>query len=68
MKHNQEELAGVLNTQFQRGYQDAMNADAFGHHDESTSYPNAKHPDITRTAAHDAYRQGWDKGRADKSK
>lgn len=59
MRHTQEQLATVLNNQRKRGIEDALLKRAYGHTDESTSYPNPAWPDITRQAASDAYKSGW---------
>lgn len=68
MKHTQEQLAAVLNNQYQRGSQDAELRRAYGHSDESTSYPNHAWPDITRQAASDAYKDGWARKRVQMGK
>lgn len=59
MQHTQEQLAAVLNNQYERGRNDAKLHRDYGHSNESASYPNPAWPDITRKAAHDAYNNGW---------
>lgn len=59
MRHTQEQLAAVLNNQRARGMEDALCHRDYGHNNESTSYPNAAWPDISREAAQDAYESGW---------
>ena len=59
MRHTQEQLAAALNTQRNRGIEDAQHHRDYGHSNESTSYPNPAWPDISRKAAQDAYDDGW---------
>lgn len=59
MRHTQEQLAHVLNEQYQRGVRDAAQRCTYGYSSRDTLYPSYAHPDITQQAARQAYDQGW---------